>query len=105
MLPIALPQGEVDQIMKSAECGDEVIVDLPNQKIVLKDGTIIKFDIAPFRKHCLVNGLDDIGLTMEKMQLIEKFEADRSSRSPWLDGENYGSRVKPYSQKKLKTDW
>ena len=50
------------------------------------DGSAFSFEVDPFRKHCLLNGLDDIGLTMEKMEAIRAFEARRSIETPWLDG-------------------
>ena len=66
MLPIVLPQEQVDLLMKDAEKGANarVEVNLEDQTITSSDGDVIKFDIDPFRKHCLLNGLDDIGLTL-----------------------------------------
>ncbi len=59
-------------------------VDLESQEIRGPDGGVIKFDIDPFRKHCLLNGLDAIGLTLEKKQAIETFEEATASSRPWL---------------------
>jgi 3-isopropylmalate/(R)-2-methylmalate dehydratase small subunit len=59
-------------------------VDLESQEIRGPDGGVIKFDIDPFRKHCLLNGLDSIGLTLEKKQSIESFEEAAAERRPWL---------------------
>jgi len=86
ILPIALPQAEVDKLMDDAERGSNAIitVDLERQEITGPDGGRIRFDIDPFRKHCLLNGLDDIGLTLEKAPDIDAFEArDRRAR-PWM---------------------
>ena len=86
ILPIALPQSEVDKLMDDAERGANAVVsiDLEKQEIRGPDGGCIKFDLDPFRKHCLLNGLDDIGLTPEKTPSIESFEAKNKSAQPWL---------------------
>jgi len=85
MLPIVLPQEQVDLLMKDAEKGANarVEVDLEHQTITSSDGDILKFDIDPFRKHCLLNGLDDIGLTLEKATSIDSFEAKTGAERPW----------------------
>jgi 3-isopropylmalate/(R)-2-methylmalate dehydratase small subunit len=85
MLPIVLPQEQVDLLMKDAEKGANARVDvnLQNQTIISSDGDVIKFDIDPFRKHCLLNGLDDIGLTLEKAASIDSFEAKTGVARPW----------------------
>jgi 3-isopropylmalate/(R)-2-methylmalate dehydratase small subunit len=59
-------------------------VDLQAQEIQTSDGQVVKFDIDSFRKHCLLNGLDDIGLTMEKAKSIDSFEGKVSTERPWL---------------------
>ena len=64
----------------------EIEIDLESQTVIRPCGTTYSFDIDPFRKNCLLNGLDDIGLTMQKMDAIRTFEAARSERYPWLDG-------------------
>ena len=71
--------------MKDAEKGANSIieVDLENQPIVSSDGEIFRFDVDPFKKHCLLNGLDDIGLTMEKENHITAYEAKASQQFPW----------------------
>jgi 3-isopropylmalate/(R)-2-methylmalate dehydratase small subunit len=86
ILPIKLPQSEVDKLMDDASRGSNatLTVDLEKQEIRGPDGGVIKFDIDPFRKHCLLNGLDAIGLTLEKKQAIEKFEETAASSRPWL---------------------
>ena len=85
MLPIVLPQEQVDLLMRDAEKGANarVEVNLEEQTIISSDGDMIKFDIDPFRKHCLLNGLDDIGLTLEKAASIDSFEANAGAARPW----------------------
>ena len=86
ILPIKLPQAEVDKLMDDASRGANatLTVDLESQEIRGPDGGVIKFDIDPFRKHCLLNGLDNIGLTLEKQGAIEAFEAGAATARPWL---------------------
>jgi 3-isopropylmalate/(R)-2-methylmalate dehydratase small subunit len=86
ILPIKLPQSEVDKLMDDASRGANatLTVDLDKQEIRGPDGGVIKFDIDSFRKHCLLNGLDSIGLTLEKKQSIENFEATAATARPWL---------------------
>jgi 3-isopropylmalate/(R)-2-methylmalate dehydratase small subunit len=86
ILPIALPQEEVDKLMDDAERGENAVIsiDLETQEIRGPDGGCIRFEIDPFRKHCLLNGLDDIGLTLEKAAAIESFEAKNRASQPWL---------------------
>ncbi|MBN9352470.1 MAG: 3-isopropylmalate dehydratase small subunit [Hyphomicrobium denitrificans] len=86
ILPIKLPQSEVDKLMDDAGRGANatLTVDLEKQEIRGPDGGVIKFDIDPFRKHCLLNGLDNIGLTLEKSKAISSFETSTSSSRPWL---------------------
>ena len=85
MLPIMLPKEQVDVLMKDAQKGANarVEVNLEDQTITVSDGDVIKFDIDPFRKHCLLNGLDDIGLTLEKAASIDSFEAKAGAARPW----------------------
>ena len=86
ILPIALPQEQVDKLMDDAERGAtaRLTVDLESQTITGPDGGTISFDIDPFKKHCLLNGLDDIGLTMEKEDAIGAYEAKSATTMPWL---------------------
>ena len=86
ILPIVLPQEDVDKLMDDAERGANAIltVDLENQVITGPDGGSVAFDVDPFRKHCLLNGLDDIGLTLEKADAIDAFEARMDATTPWL---------------------
>jgi len=86
ILPIALPQADVDKLMDDAERGANAIIsiDLEKQEIRGPDGGCIKFDIDPFRKRCLLQGLDDVGLTLEKAPAIDSFEAKNRLNQPWL---------------------
>jgi len=85
MLLIALPQETVDRLMEDAEKGGNarLSVDLEKQQIVRPDGEVIDFDIDPFKKHCLLNGLDDIALTLQKDDKIGAFEEARKAAQPW----------------------
>ncbi|MGR3760933.1 3-isopropylmalate dehydratase small subunit [Roseobacteraceae bacterium NS-SX3] len=86
ILPVVLPQEQVDVLMKDAEKGENarMTVDLEAQEITTSDGEVIKFDVDPFKKHCLLNGLDDIGLTLEKKDSIAAFEAKAAQERPWV---------------------
>ncbi|TNC93998.1 MAG: 3-isopropylmalate/(R)-2-methylmalate dehydratase small subunit [Stygiobacter sp.] len=86
ILPIRLPQDVVDQLSKQAENGANATftIDLAAQEITAPDGSKVTFDVDPFRKHCLLNGLDDIGLTLMKDDKIAAFETARKTSSPWL---------------------
>lgn len=85
ILPIKLPQAEVDKLMDDASRGANatLTIDLEKQEIRGPDGGVIRFDIDPFRKHCLLNGLDNIGLTLEKQGAIEAFEEKAQAARPW----------------------
>src|SRR5690606_979437 len=89
LLPIILPEDQVAQLFEevNATPGYELEIDLPRQVVVKPDGTELPFQVDPFRKHCLLNGLDDIGLTLEKADKIREFEAQRLARFPWLVGQ------------------
>ena len=86
MLPITLPQETIDKLMRDAENGENarLSVDLEKQRITRPDGEVIDFEIDAFRKHCLLNGLDDIGLTMQKVDKIAAFEGSAKVSQPWL---------------------
>ena len=93
MLPLELPQADLDALYKDASAGLELAVDLEKQCIVRPDGKpAVEFKIDSFRRHCLLNGLDDIGLTLEHRELIERFEEKRSAVWPWLDGVGYAKK-------------
>ncbi|MDE2475469.1 MAG: 3-isopropylmalate dehydratase small subunit [Alphaproteobacteria bacterium] len=85
VLPIALPQEQVDRLMEDALLGANAVisVDLDRQEIIRPDGNRVHFDIDPFRKQCLLNGWDDIGLTMRHEKDISDFEARRRISEPW----------------------
>ncbi|HYC63429.1 MAG TPA: 3-isopropylmalate dehydratase small subunit [Reyranellaceae bacterium] len=86
ILPIKLPKEIIDKLMDDASRGSNAIieVDLEKQEIKGPDGGTVHFDIDPFRKHLLLNGLDDIGLTMEKASDIDTFERKQKDQQPWL---------------------
>eukprot|EP00536_Pseudo-nitzschia_multiseries_P011629 jgi/Psemu1/206349/e_gw1.406.49.1 len=87
MLPLTLTREEVEVLLKDSEDPDnELTVDLANQKVIRSNGESFEFEIDPFRKMCLLNGLDKIGLTLEKVDKIAEFETKRSAQYPWLDG-------------------
>ena len=85
ILPIVLPQAAVDVLMKDAEKGENarMTVDLEAQSVTTSDGQSFGFEVDAFRKHCLLNGLDDIGLTLEKAASIDAFEAKNATLRPW----------------------
>ena len=84
ILPIVLPQADVDRLMDDAERGSNAVVsiDLESQKITGPDGGEISFEVDAFRKQCLMEGLDDIGLTLKKSAAIDSYEADLETQ-PW----------------------
>ncbi|MCC6598200.1 MAG: 3-isopropylmalate dehydratase small subunit [Alphaproteobacteria bacterium] len=86
ILPIALPQGQIDQLMQSAKDEPEapLEIDLDKQTITRGNKFSFSFEIDPFRKHCLLHGLDDIGLTLEKAAHIENFEKSDKTNRPWI---------------------
>ena len=86
MLPIALPQEAVDVLMKDAEKGSNarLDIDLENQTVTTSEGESFSFEVDPFRKHCLLEGLDDIGLTLEKAAAIDSFEVQAAQARPWV---------------------
>ena len=85
ILPITLPQAEIDKLIDDASRGANAVltVDLEAQEIRGPDGGAIRFEIDPFRKRCLMEGLDDIGLTLEKEGAIETFEQRARLERPW----------------------
>ena len=86
VLPIILPQEQVDALMKDAEKGSNarIEIDLADQTVTSSDGDVYSFEVDAFKKHCLLNGLDDIGLTMEKVGSIDDYESKLSSERPWV---------------------
>ena len=88
LLPIVLPAATVDKLFKECEAneGYRLAVDLESQKVTTPSGESFAFDITPHRKHCLLNGLDEIGLTLQHADDIRGYEARRREQAPWLFG-------------------
>ena len=86
ILPIVLPQEDIDKLMDDASRGSNAVVsvDLENQVITGPDGGTIEFTVDAFKKHCLLNGLDDIGLTLQKSDAIDAFEKQYGAATPWV---------------------
>ena len=92
ILCLELPQEQVDVLFHDAQAGYEIEVDLENNMVVRDSGDIIRFHIPAFRRHCLLNGLDDIALTLQHQGKIDKYEHQRSVIWPWLDDMSQGKR-------------
>ncbi|SDU01355.1 3-isopropylmalate dehydratase small subunit [Halopseudomonas salegens] len=88
LLPIVLTEEEVDDLFRQAEAeeGYQLTIDLPAQTVTRPDGKAYSFEVDAFRKHCLLNGLDDIGLTLEDADAIRSFEETHRQKQPWLFG-------------------
>jgi 3-isopropylmalate/(R)-2-methylmalate dehydratase small subunit len=88
ILPLVLPKAVCEQLVEDASKGANatLTVDLEKQTVTRPDGAVIRFEIAPFRKHGLVNGLDEIGLTMQSGAKVAGFEARRAQSQPWIAG-------------------
>ena len=86
ILPVVVTEDELQLLMKDAEKGSNarMVVDLESQQIETSDGEVISFDVDQHRKHCLINGLDDIGLSMEKIASVDAFEAQMAQSAPWV---------------------
>ena len=86
ILPVVVTEDELQLLMKDAEKGSNarMVVDLESQQIETSDGEVISFDVDQHRKHCLINGLDDIGLSMEKIASVDAFEAQMAQGAPWV---------------------
>ncbi|PLC52572.1 3-isopropylmalate dehydratase small subunit [Pollutimonas nitritireducens] len=87
LLPIVLPELQIARLFDEVKgfVGYKLRIDLERQVVITHDGRELAFDIEPFRKHCLINGLDEIALTLQKADVIRAFEADRLARHPWLE--------------------
>lgn len=108
MLPVTVPQEQCIELAKDAEAGLDLEVDLEKEEIRRVNGKApIPFLTDPFRRHCLLNGLDDIALTMQRGTVIGDFEQRRSEMWPWLNGFGYSGSKIPISpsRKAKKTDW
>jgi len=89
LLPVVLTETEVDRLFHEVAAfpGFRLVIDLEKQSVTTTDGSrLMRFDIDPFRKHCLVNGLDDIGMTLRHADEIRAFEERRRAEQPWLFG-------------------
>ena len=86
LLPIVLPEEQIARLFDEVKgfVGYSLTIDLPRQVVIKPDGSELAFDVQPFRKYCLVNGFDDIGLTLRHADKIKAFEAERLTRMPWL---------------------
>ena len=86
ILPIVLEAAQVEALFKDTQAkeGYQLTVDLAEQKIITPDGKVLSFEVDGFRKHCLLNGLDDIGLTLQHADDIKAYEARRARQAPWL---------------------
>lgn len=86
LLPIVLPEAQVARLFDAVAAfpGYELTIDLERQVVIQPDGVELAFDVEPFRKHCLLGGLDDIGLTLRHADKIRAYEAERLLRQPWL---------------------
>ena len=84
ILPIRLDQAKVNILMTEAKNKNQLTINLDEQKIILANENIVEFDIDPFRKKCLIEGLDDIGLTLQKKDKISKYEESIKLSHPWI---------------------
>jgi 3-isopropylmalate dehydratase len=106
MLPVVLSEEECKALGEDAEAGLELQVDLEKQEVRRANGKpAITFTADPFRRHCLLNGLDDIALTLQKVGTVEKFEQRRSELWPWLDGFGYKGKKIPLRGSAGRMDW
>ena len=106
MLPVALPKEICKELTEDAEAGLDLEVDLEKQEVRRVNGNPpIPFTVDPFRRHCLLNGLDDIALTLQKVDAIEAFEHRRSETWPWLDGFGYKGKIPVAAKQSKKMEW
>ena len=87
LLPVQLESAVVNRLMRECEATENYAlqIDLPNQTVTTPAGEVLHFDVDPFRKDCLINGLDDIGLTLQHAEAIRDYEARRHNSRPWLN--------------------
>lgn len=92
LLPVALTEAQVDQLFNETNAfnGYQLTIDLERQAVITPSGAGFEFDIAPFRKYCMLNGFDDIGLTLRHADKIRAFEAERVTKMPWLNNRLVG---------------
>ena len=86
ILPIVLPEDEVDRLFREVQTmpGYRLTVSLPEQTVATPAGAVLRFEVDSYRKHCLLNGLDEIGLTLQHAEAIRGYEARRRQEAPWL---------------------
>ena len=86
LLPIVLPDFHLDHLFQevAAHAGYRLAIDLPAQTVATPSGQVMRFDVEPFRKECLVNGWDDIGLTLRRQDAIRAYEERRRAAEPWI---------------------
>ncbi|MDX8407657.1 MAG: 3-isopropylmalate dehydratase small subunit, partial [Mariprofundaceae bacterium] len=86
ILPIVLDEAAMDRLFAECEANEGYVlnIDLENQTVTTPSGKVLGFEVDDFRKHCLLNGLDDIGLTLTDADAIQAYEAKRHSEAPWL---------------------
>ncbi|KAM0752437.1 hypothetical protein T439DRAFT_342591 [Meredithblackwellia eburnea MCA 4105] len=104
LLPVILSEEEIAILLVDAKAGLELEIDLPKQVVRRSNGEEFAFNVDPFRKDCLINGLDDIGLTLKHDADITAFEKVRSEKFPWLDGIGYKGKI-PLGAPPKKLDW
>ncbi len=92
LLPVVLSAAQVDQLFNETNAfnGYQLTIDLERQAVITPSGAGFEFDIAPFRKYCMLNGFDDIGLTLRHADKIRAFEAERVTKMPWLNNRLVG---------------
>ncbi len=84
IVTVALPQDQIDRLMEVAEEEQEITVDLENQTVTTPYQDRFAFDVDPFRKHCLMNGLDEVGITLQSDATIGNYESKRTAAMPWI---------------------
>lgn len=104
-LPVVLPEEQIAVLIEDAKAEKPLAVDLPKQVVRRSNGEEFSFDVDQSRKHYLVNGLDEISLTLQREADITAYEKKRSEMCPWLDGKQYRSGKIGVTDGPKKTDW
>ncbi|BGP24981.1 isopropylmalate isomerase [Rhodotorula toruloides] len=105
-LPVVLPEEQIAVLIEDAKAGKSLAVDLPKQVVRRPNGDEYPFEVDQFRKHCLVNGLDEISLTLQHEDSISQYETKRSELWPWLDGKAYrAGKIGVAGGARQSTDW
>lgn len=92
-LPVVLSEEQIAVLLIDAKAGLELEIDLPNQVVRRPNGETFAFEVEAFRKYCLINGFDDISLTLKFDKEISEFEKVRSINRPWLDGIGFAGKI------------